>query len=72
MGAKDCCLKICPCCKDKNPHLVFAIVGLSISASEIVLASVYNFHMCGFALALIGVFLSGFYLFFSLRAYQEK
>ena len=64
---KQCCLKICPCCKGHDAHLVFSIVGLSISFSELVLACVYNYHMCGFALSIIGIISSGLYLYAKIR-----
>ena len=72
MGMKDCMLKVCPCCKEKSPHLVFSIVGLSVSFTELILASIYNYHACGFALAFLGLITSGLYLFFSYREVLEK
>lgn len=68
---KQCCLKICPCCAGRNWHMVFSIVGLSISFTELILASVYNFHICGFALSIIGIFSSGLYLYLNIREKKQ-
>mmetsp|Transcript_11870 Transcript_11870/g.15105 ORF Transcript_11870/g.15105 Transcript_11870/m.15105 type:complete len:96 (+) Transcript_11870:42-329(+) len=69
---KACFLKVCPCCTGKNPHIVFSIVGLSISTTAIILASVYNFHSCGFALDLIGLLSSALYLYLSFRELRQQ
>ena len=42
-------------------------MGLSISFAELILASVYNFHACGFALSFIGIISSGIYLYSQIR-----
>ena len=52
------------CC---SAHQWVSIVGLSLSFFELILASVYNFHLLGFGLAIIGILTSGLYLHFAIR-----
>lgn len=54
-------------CCNFDKHWIFCIAGLSISALELVLASVYNFHMIGFALAVILMICSSLYIYFTLK-----
>jgi hypothetical protein len=53
--------------KPERKHTVMSVVGLSVSAAELILASIYNFSMVGFGLSLIGLVTSGLYLHFNLR-----
>ena len=50
------------CCNKCDKHITISIVGLSLSFWELILASVYNFHTIGLAMALIGIVTSGLYL----------
>lgn len=52
------------CC---DAHKTISIVGLSLSLSELILASVYNFHMIGFAFSVCGIITSGLYVHLSRR-----
>jgi len=60
------------CCKkggkrNCSGHQWVSIVGLSLSFFELILASVYNFHMLGFGLSIIGILTSGLYLHFAIK-----
>ena len=61
MGCKNCC----------NGHTWVSITGLSLSFFELILASIYNFHMIGFGLSIIGIITSGLYLHFAIRDKRE-
>lgn len=63
--------KKCCCCKcDK--HIAISIVGLTLSFWEIILASVYNFHLIGFGFSAIGIVCSGLYLYFNLKDLKQR
>ena len=55
------------CCFSCNRHITVSIVGLSLSFFELILASIYNFHMIGFGLSIIGIITSGLYLHFNIK-----
>lgn len=66
MAREKCC-----CCKcDK--HIAISIVGLSLSFWELILASVYNFHTIGLAMAIIGIVTSGLYLHLTLKDFKAR
>ncbi len=56
-------------CCSADKHITVAIVGLSLSCIEFILASIYNFHFIGFGLSLICIICSGLYLYFN---YKDK
>ena len=60
---------MCCCCKKYkcDKHVAISITGLSLSFFEMILASIYNFHECGFGLSIIGIVVSGLYLHFYLK-----
>ena len=63
----------CKCCiRGCNKHFPVSIVGLSLSLFELILASVYNFHMIGFGMSIIGIITSGLYLHFSIKDERAK
>ena len=55
--------KCCSC----NRHIAIAIVGLSLSLFEMILALVYNFHFIGFGFSLMGIVTSSLYLHFMVK-----
>ncbi len=58
-------------CCNFDKHWIFSIVGLSMSGLELILASVYNFHLIGFALSSILMICSGLYIYFTLKDFRE-
>jgi len=61
----------CCCFNPANKHTVISIVGLSISFTELILASIYNFHAMGFAMSVIGLLTSSLYIYGNFRALQQ-
>ncbi len=59
-------------CCDFDKHWIFSILGLSMSAFELVLASVYNFHLIGFVFATILMICSGLYIYFTLKDFRQR
>ena len=55
--------KCCSC----NKHIAISIVGLSLSFFEMILAAVYNLHMIGLGMSIIGIITSGLYLHFNVK-----
>ena len=55
----------CGCCSGK--HKTISIIGLSLSFFQLILASVYNFHLIGFTFSIGGIISSGLYLHLSIR-----
>lgn len=62
------------CCKGDNVkrHMIVSIVGLSLSFFELILASVYNLHMIGLGMAIIGIITSGLYLHFNVKDMKDR
>ena len=54
-------------CCSADKHITVAIVGLSLSCCEFILASVYNFHFIGVGLSLICIICSVLYLYFNWK-----
>ena len=57
----------CRTCCNKCTHTVGALIGLSLSCFELIVASVYNFSWVGSCLSVIGIVTSGLYLWFNLE-----
>jgi uncharacterized protein (DUF1499 family) len=59
-------------CFSCNKHISISIVGLSLSFFELILASVYNLHMIGLGMSIIGIITSGLYLHFNIKDQKAR
>ena len=59
-------------CISCNKHIVISIVGLSLSFLELILASIYNVHMIGLGMSIIGIITSGLYLHFNIKDQKAR
>lgn len=59
-------------CFNCNKHIVISITGLSLSFFELILASVYNVHLIGLGMSIIGIITSGLYLHFNIKDQQTR
>ena len=59
-------------CFNCNRHIVISIVGLSLSFFELILASIYNVHMIGLGMSIIGIITSGLYLHFNIKDQKAR